>query len=332
MSDTPFETPSRVIFMGTPDFAVPTLRVLLEEPDFDVVGVVTQPDRPAGRGRSVHESPVKQVAQQAGVPVIQPNKLREPDAFEQLVAWESDYLVVAAFGQILPQKVLDLPRIAPINVHASLLPRWRGAAPIHAAIRAGDTYTGVTTMQMDAGLDTGPVLLQDSIPIAPCETGETLHDKLARLGAGLLIHTLRWLRSGSITPHPQPTKELLVTYAPQLSKEDGAINWAQSAIEIDRHVRAYTPWPGTFTTWNGKRLKILAGYPLAVDVGAPPGMVVGTAGTPMAEAMPFVIAAGKLAYVPTRVQVAGRQVVGALDFLNGAPDLLGSILGGEPED
>jgi len=317
----------RVVFMGTPDFAVPTLQALIHEPGFEVVGVVTQPDRPAGRGQTTRMSPVKAVAINAGLPVIQPEKLREPGVFEQLEAWKPDFVVVTAFGQILRQKVLDLPRIAPINVHASLLPRWRGASPIQAAIRAGDIYTGVTTMQMDAGLDTGPILLQDSIPIEPTETGQTLHDKLSILGANLLIPTLQWLLNGSITPHPQPTKESLITYAPQLSKEDGQINWGQSAVEIDRHVRAFMPWPGTFTHWNGKLLKIVTGVPVAGDLNLSPGQVADTRGTDLAEQVPFVIGTGRGLYAPTRLQLAGRQPVDAADFVRGAPGFVGSTLG-----
>lgn len=321
------ETQSRVVFMGTPDFAVPSLDTLLQAADFHVVGVVTQPDRPAGRGQMVRVSPVKALAERARVPVIQPEKVREPDAMAQIREWAPDFLVVVAFGQILPQALLDVPRIAPINVHASLLPRWRGAAPIQAALRAGDTYTGVTTMIMDAGLDTGPILLQDSIPIAPQETAESLHDKLAALGANLLIHTLRWLRTGSIAPHPQPTDERLITYAPQLKKENGKIDWTQSASEIDRHVRAFTPWPGTYTEWNGRLLKIIAGRPLPADLDIEPGEVAGTAGTPLATTVPVVIGTGKHVYAPTQLQLAGRHAVGVVDFLNGNPDFIGARLG-----
>jgi methionyl-tRNA formyltransferase len=325
------EPTSRVVFMGTPDFAVPTLRELIHADDLDVVGVVTQPDRPAGRGKRLTAPPVKQVALETGIPVIQPSSLRkDPGAFDQLRAWQPDYIVVVAFGQILRQNVLDLPRIAPINVHASLLPRWRGAAPVQAAIRAGDTYTGVTTMQMDAGLDTGPILLQDSIPMAPDETGQSLHDKLSVLGARLLIHTLRWLRSGSIAPHPQPTDDALITIAPQIKKEHGEIDWAMSASKIDRHVRAFTPWPGTYTFWNGSRLKVVAGYALHVDVGGEPGQVVNTQQTKLAGKTPFVIGTGDGVYVPTRLQLAGRQAVDAAAFLNGAPDFIDSTLGPLP--
>ncbi len=324
------QTTSRIVFMGTPDFAVPTLEALLEARDFEVVGIVTQPDRPAGRGREVRWSPVKQVGMKRGVPVFQPPTLRHPDAVDQIREWAPDFLVVAAFGQILHKEVLDIPRVAPINVHASLLPRWRGASPIQAAIRAGDSYTGVTTMVMDAGLDTGPILLQDSIPILPYETGQSLHDKLAPLGANLLIHTLRWLLNGSISPHPQPTNPDLITYAPQLKKEDGELNWRQSADEIDRHVRAYKPWPGTYTFWEGRLLKILAGYPLAIDIGVPPGVVADTQGAAFTKSTPFVIGTGRWAYAPTQLQLAGRQVTDAADFLNGAPGFLGSRLGSTP--
>jgi methionyl-tRNA formyltransferase len=321
-------SPTRVVFMGTPDFAVPTLTSLLNAPDFDVVGVVTQPDRPAGRGRTVRVSPVKQVTLEAHAPILQPEKIRPGDTdFAQLQDWEPDFLVVVAFGQILHQDVLDIPRLAPVNVHASLLPRWRGAAPIQAAIRAGDRYTGITTMEMDAGMDTGPILLQDSIPIAPFETGQTLHDKLANLGANLLLQTLRWRLNGSIVAHPQPTKETLVTYAPQIKTADGEIDWSKSADEIDRHVRAFTPWPGTYTFWKGKRLKVLSGFPIAVELDLPPGTVVDTDDTELAHAAPLVIGAGKWAYLPTRLQLEGRQALSTLDFVNGVSGFLDSRLG-----
>lgn len=313
----------RIVFMGTPDFAVPTLHALIQTPAMDVVGVVTQPDRPAGRGQKLTESPVKQVAQAAGLPVIQPASLRkEPDAVTQIRAWEPDFVVVVAFGQILRQDVLDIPRRAPVNVHASLLPRWRGAAPIQAAIRAGDVYTGITTMIMEAGLDTGPILLQDSIPIAPDETGQSLHDKLAPLGAILLVHTLEWLLSGSIAPHPQPTREALITFAPQIKKEDGAIDWSQSATQIDRHVRAFTPWPGTYTHWDGRRVKIIAGYPVDVSTTLAPGEVRPAQDTPLAGDAPLGIGTGRGLYVPTRLQIEGRKAVSAAEFVRGAPGFL----------
>jgi methionyl-tRNA formyltransferase len=327
---TPNTQTSRIVFMGTPDFAVPTLQALLRASQHTVAGVVTQPDRPAGRGRKIQMSPVKQVALAAGIPVIQPASLRrEPDAVAQIQAWEPDFLVVVAFGQILRQEVLDIPHTAPINVHASLLPRWRGAAPIQAAIRAGDAYTGITIMIMDAGMDTGPILLQDSIPISATETGQSLHDKLALLGAQLLIYTLDWLLAGSIQPHPQPANEALITFAPTLTKEEGAIRWTDSAAQIDRHVRAFTPWPGTYTFWNGKRLKILEGYPIKVkgEVRAASGEVCDVCGTPYEISSPVAIGTRNGLYAPTRLQLEGRQAVDAAAFLNGAPEFVGSRLG-----
>lgn len=321
------DSQARIVFMGTPGFAVPTLHALLEAPRFRVVGVVTQPDRPAGRGQQLQMSPVKRAALDAGLPVIQPLRAHDPDALQQLRAWKPDFLIVVAFGQILRPEVLAVPRIAPINVHASLLPRWRGAAPIQAAIRAGDQYTGVTTMIMDEGLDTGPILLQDSIPIDPRETGQTLHDKLAPLGALLLVHTLEWLLNGSIAPHPQPDNPALISYAPPLKKEDGVLNWTSSATAIDRHVRAFDPWPGTFTTWNGRRLKILAGIPADANLGLAPGQVAETHGTPLAELSPLAIGTGEGVYLPTRLQLEGRQPLDAATFLRGAPDFPGSVLG-----
>lgn len=313
--------------MGTPEFAVPALQVLLAAPAYQVVGVVTQPDRPAGRGRLLQPSPVKQIALQAGLPVVQPeHRLDKTDALDQLRAWEPDFLVVVAFGQILRPVVLDLPRRMPINVHASMLPRWRGAAPIQAAIRAGDLYTGVTTMQMDAGLDTGPILLQDSIPILPDETGQSLHDKLSLLGARLLLHTLDWLLSESIRPHPQPESPDLVTYAPVLKKEDGAIDWSHSAEQIDRQVRAFYPWPGTYTHWEGRRVKIIAGRPFQAQLDGAPGQVRTLARTAWADAGPLAIVTGAGLYIPTRLQLEGRAAQDAAAFLNGAPDFATAVL------
>src|SRR5664279_3360979 len=254
--------------MGTPDFSVPVLERLIAH--HRVIGVVTQPDRPAGRGHQVQMSPVKQVALAAGIPVFQPEKIRRPDAVETLKQWSPDVYVVAAFGQILPQAVLDIPPHGSVNVHASLLPRWRGAAPIQTVIRAGDAQTGITIMKMDAGLDTGPILRQRAIPIAPDETGQSLHDKLALLGGDLLIETLPGYLNGTIQPQAQDNA--LVTVAPRIQKEEGHVDWTQSAAQIERTVRAFTPWPGTFTLWNGQQVKILTGH--IIDGAAAPGQVV----------------------------------------------------------
>lgn len=318
----------RIVFMGTPEFAVPTLQALLAAPHVDVVGVVTQPDRPAGRGRRLHMPPVKALALAAGLPILQPaQRLDRTDALAQLIAWDPAYFVVIAYGQILRQNVLDIPRVMPINVHASLLPRWRGAAPIPYAIMAGDAQTGVTTMRMDAGMDTGPILLQDAIPILPDDTGQSLHDRLATLGTRLLIETLDGLRAGTITPQPQPDDETQITYAPMLAKDAGAIDWTQPAEAIDRHVRAFFPWPGTYTFWGERRVKVIEGRTLPHDLGAAPGEVVDLRGTQLDEFGVLAIGTGYGVYLPATLQLAGRTAQDVRAFLNGAPDFTGARLG-----
>ena len=310
----------RVIFMGTPDFAVAPLRALIENPAYQVVGVVTQPDRPAGRGRTLQESPVKQAAIAAEIPTVQPEKLRAPGVFEQLKTWQPDLIVVAAFGQILRQNVLDLPRFGCVNVHASLLPRWRGAAPIQAAIRAGDAQTGITIMRMDAGLDTGPMLRAKAVPITLMDTGESVHDKLAILGGELLIETLGDYLGGQIIPQPQDAS--VQTYAPMISKEDGRIDWSQSAVAIDRQVRAYDPWPGTFTTWDTQTLKVLRGKPL-------PGTAeCGQIGHFTTNGIvQIVVGTGEGLFGLDRIQLAGRSAVEADAFSRGYPAFLKARLG-----
>ncbi len=309
---------TRVVFMGTPDFAVPALQSLLTTPDYQVVGVVTQPDRPAGRGKTIQQSPVKQVALAAHVPILQPEKLRQPEVFEQLQGWQPDLIVVAAFGQILRQNVLDLPRFGCINVHASLLPRWRGAAPIQAAIRAGDTEAGITIMIMDAGLDTGPMLGKRAIPIEPTDTGQKLHDKLAPLGGQLLIETLGPYLRGETKPQPQDESQQ--TYAPMLRKEDGLIDWTQPAETIERQVRAFDPWPGAYTFWNGQQLKILSG-----KIVAGPGAVPGFVGrSPLGE---VAVGTGSRLYALDVVQLAGRPATPIQAFVNGHTTFVGSTLG-----
>jgi methionyl-tRNA formyltransferase len=293
-----------IVFMGTPEFAVPPLLRLIEH--HDVIGVVTQPDRPAGRRQQIQMSPVKQVALERGIPVFQPEKLRRAEANEQLRQWTPDAYVVAAFGQILPQAVLDIPAYGSINIHASLLPRWRGAAPINAAIRAGDSESGITIMKMDAGLDTGPMLRQSAIPLAPDETAATLHDKLSALGADLLIETLPGYLNGDIAPQPQD--DSLATFAPRIDKEEGRIDWTQPAAAIERTVRAFMPWPGTYTFWNGKQVKIHSG---AVGEGsAEPGQVVNRGGR-------VAIGTGEGLFYPLRVQLEGKSAVTVDDFVRG---------------
>lgn len=251
--------------MGSPEFGVPSLRALAGA--YRVAGVVSQPDRPAGRGRGLKSPPVKALAQELGLPILQPARLREPEALEQLRKWGPDLIVVAAFGQILRSEVLNLPPHGCLNVHASLLPRWRGAAPVQAAILAGDTQTGVTIMKMDEGVDTGGRLGQRAIPIEPGDTAGRLLGKLADLGAGLLIETLPGYLAGKIQPQAQD--ESLATRAPLLKKEDGRLDFTQSAEILVRRVRAFQPWPGAFFEWEGKLLKVHQAHAAAGD--APSG-------------------------------------------------------------
>ncbi len=237
--------------MGSPDFALPTLRAL--NASFNVVGVVTQPDRPAGRGREMRPPDVKVLADELGLPVIQPVTLKSPEALEQLTAWQPDVIVVAAFGQLLRENVLTMPHYGCVNVHASLLPRWRGASPVQAAM-LHDDVTGVTIMQMGKGLDTGPILSQRAVDIPPNQTAGELFDVLAHLGAELLIETLPGYLAGEILPQPQD--ELLATYAPKIEKADGELDLSQPADYLARKVRAFSPWPGTFQFFNENYLKV----------------------------------------------------------------------------
>lgn len=304
---------AKVVFMGTPDFALNTLQKLIEH--HEVLGVVTQPDRPAGRNRQLQPPPIKQLALQHGIPVLQPEKIRRAESIAELKQWQPDVYVVAAFGQILPQSVLDIPPYGSINVHASLLPRWRGAAPIQAVIRAGDTQSGVTIMKMDAGLDTGPMLTQRSIQLSIDETGQSLHDRLAVIGAELLIETLPGYLSGEIVPQAQD--ETLVTYAPQIEKGEGNIRWEQDAVSIERLVRAFTPWPGTYSHWNGQQLKILSG--VVVDGKHEPGRIIQTRDG-------IAVGTGEGLFLLKRIQLAGRKAMTAEEFIRGQADFSGGTL------
>jgi len=308
-----------VIFMGTPDFAVPSLHALVEA-NYDVVAVVTQPDAPAGRGQQVRHSPVKQFALQRGLTVLQPASLKPPEVVAQLRAFQPDLIVVAAFGQILRQDVLDMPKYGCLNVHASLLPRWRGAAPVSAAIAAGDACTGVTIMLMEAGLDSGPILTQREVPIAPDDTAGTLTERLAHLGALLLVETLPGWLGGTITPRRQDQSQ--VTLAPRLKKEDGKIDWSRPALVLERHVRAMTPWPGAYTTWQGQQLKVLramlADTPVAGEQKA--GAVIAR------EGQVYVCCGDGLLRL-LNLQLEGRRCVDAEAFLRGHPSFANSVLG-----
>lgn len=245
--------------MGSPEFALPALQRLADR--YTVAGVVTQPDRPAGRGKGLTPPPVKRLANRLGIPVIQPEKIREPLAIEQLAAWQPDLIVVIAYGQILRQKVLDLPRLGCLNIHASLLPRWRGAAPIQAAILAGDNVTGVTIMKMDAGLDTGPILATRQEKIRPADTAESLGERLAVVGAELLMDTLPEYLEGRLQPQSQI--EQLSTYAGLIKKKEGALDFEEPAEVLERRVRAFSPWPSTWFFWQGEMLKVLRARTMA---------------------------------------------------------------------
>ncbi|HET6369959.1 MAG TPA: methionyl-tRNA formyltransferase [Nitrospiria bacterium] len=243
----------RLLFMGTPDFALPSLRVLIARGD-EIVGVVSQPDRPKGRGETLTPPPVKETAQTHGLPIYQPEKVRSPEFIKLVETLHPDMIVVVAFGQILPAALLRIPPRGPVNVHASLLPRYRGAAPVAWAILNGERETGVTTMLMDEGMDSGPILLQRKTEILPGETSESLGKRLSCLGAELLLETLDRMEEGSIQPIPQDP--LLATYAPLLKKEDGLIDWSKGAAEIERRIRAMNPWPGAYTFYKEGRWRL----------------------------------------------------------------------------
>ena len=294
-----------IVFMGSPDFSLPSLRALSRI--YDLVGVVTQPDRAAGRGRELKAPPVKRLALELGAPVMQPEKLRQPEAMEQLRAWNPDLIVVAAFGQILRKEVLDLPRFGCINVHASLLPRWRGAAPINAAILHGDEQTGVTIMVMDVGLDTGPMLSKRSIRLTRNETAGSAFEKLSQLGADLLIETLPDYLSGKLMPKPQPEEG--VTYAPMIKKEEGRLDFTQDAEALERRVRAFNPWPGAFMDFDGTLLKI---HQARVERGQAE-----TGQRLVVQDQPAVGAGGGL-LILEEVQPAGKKMMSGKSFLAGA--------------
>ncbi len=310
---------ARIVFLGTPGYGVPALEALLAH--HEVAAVVTQPDRLAGRGRRrLVKPPVKELAEARGVPVYQPRRLsRDTETLAALAAAEADAFVLAAYGQILRPNVLAIPPHGVIGLHASLLPRWRGAAPVAAAIRAGDAETGVSLMLTEEGLDTGPTLARRAIPIHDDDTTATLTDRLAALAAELLLeHLPAWLR-GEIAPVPQD--DARATYAPEVAKADGLIDWGASARSIDRHIRAMTPWPGAYTHWRGERIAILAGRPLPdASHEGPPGLIVQSG-----EGLAVVTGEGLLAL--ERVQPAGKRPMDPHAFALGRPDCVGSVLG-----
>lgn len=298
----------RVIFMGTPDFSVGTLEALIRA-GHQVVLAVTQPDKPKGRGGKMQFPPVKETALEHGIPVFQPRKVREPENIEELRKYQADVIVVVAFGQILPREILELTPYGCINVHASLLPSYRGAAPIQWAVINGETVSGVTTMQMDEGLDTGDMLLKTEVPLEPEETGGSLHDKLAAAGASLCVRTLKALEEGTVTPKKQG--ESPTAYASMLKKEMGEIRWEEPAISIERLIRGLNPWPSAYTGWQDKTMKIWEAEVLEEDGGQEPGTVV------RVDKDGFLVQTGKELLKVTALQIPGKKRMEADAFLRG---------------
>jgi len=305
----------RIVFAGTPAFAVPALSALIAA-DWPVAGVYTQPDRPAGRGRKTAIGPVKQAALDAGIPVFQPVSLKGAEALEQLQALSPALMVVAAYGLILPTAVLKTPSLGCINIHASLLPRWRGAAPIQRAIAAGDDATGISLMQMEQGLDTGPVFATQRTRIGPRETGGSLHDRLAAIGAKLLLDKLPAICEGSLTPEPQDPR--LATYATKLEKRESTIDWQRPALEIDRQIRAFDPWPVAQTRYNDEVLRIWEACPLEADADDPSQTAApGTVLSSNAAGIEVATGAGVLRIL--RLQAPGKRPISAADFARARP-------------
>ena len=297
------ETRLRLAFMGTPDFAVPSLRALIEA-GHEIACVYSQPPRPAGRGHKLQPSPVQTLAEAQGILVRTPKSLRPPEAQAEFAALGLDIAVVVAYGLILPVPVLEAPRLGCVNIHGTLLPRWRGAAPIHRALLAGDRETGITIMRVEAGLDTGPMLLKGAVPIAADTTAAALHDTLAALGARLIVEALEELAAGRLAAEPQPAEG--VTYAAKLEREEGRLDWSRPAAELERRVRALNPWPGVWFETAGERIKVLAAELTAGS--AAPGTLLGE---------DFTVACGEGALRLTRVQRQGRGVVDGAAFLRG---------------
>lgn len=307
----------KVIFMGTPDFSVGTLEALVEA-GHEVVLAVTQPDKPKGRGKEMQFTPVKECAIQHGIPVYQPVKIREAGCIEELRKYGADVMVVVAFGQILPKEILEMTPYGCVNVHASLLPKYRGAAPIQWAIIDGEEVTGVTTMQMDEGLDTGDMLLKTEIPIEADETGGSLFDKLSDAGAKLCVQTLKGLEEGTITPVPQG--ETTTSYARMLDKKMGNIDWNKSAIEIERWIRGLTPWPSAYTNWNGKVMKIWSATVEAAESEAKPGTIV------RVDQDAFLVQTGDGLLKILELQIPGKKRMSTDAFLRGYQVRVGEML------
>ena len=300
----------RIVFIGTGEIGAPTLRALLNS-EHEVAAVVTQPDKPVGREQRIEPPPIKKEIATTGIPILQPPRIKDPQAIEEVRRLTPDVIVVAAYGQILPREVLEIPRLACLNLHASLLPRWRGAAPIQAAIAAGDSETGITVMYMAEGLDTGDILLQRSVEILPNDTGGSLHDRLAQVAPEALLESLQLVAAANAPRIPQDNA--FATYAPKLKREHGQIDWSESAEAIERKVRAYNPWPGAFMKVDGQNLKVFSAS--VVDLNGEPGEI-------LRSDKDLIIATGKGALSLTEVQLEGKRRMTAAKFLRGHGALL----------
>src|SRR6266478_5874875 len=295
----------RIVFIGAGEIGVPTLQALLKS-EYAVVAIVTQPDKPVGRAQIIEPPPIKNAMAGSKMPILQPARIKEREAIEEIRTLAPDVIVVAAYGQILPRDVLEIPKIACINLHASLLPRWRGAAPVQAAIAAGDRETGITVMYMDEGLDTGDILLQRATEIRPDDTGRSLHERLAQIAPEALLESLRLLTAGSAPRIPQDNAQ--ATYAPKLKREHGRIDWSETAEAIERKIRAFNPWPGAFMQINNRNLKIFSAA--VVDLS-------GESGEILRSEKELVVAARKGAVSLDEVQLEGKRRMTATEFLRG---------------
>ncbi len=299
---------ARIVFMGTPDFAVPILEALIRH-RYDVVGVVTQPDKPKGRKQVLTPPPVKETAVRYGIPVLQPENIRKPEAVEAVLAWRPDLIVTAAYGQLVPKALLDAPRYGCVNVHASLLPKYRGGAPMHWAIIRGERETGISLMYMTEQLDAGDIIAQEAVPISPDDTVGTLHDRLKEVGARLIIETLPALLAGNVQATPQDDRQ--ATFAPNIRREDERIDWTRSAEDVYNHVRGLNPWPVAYTVFQGEIWKIWWVKPVARQWDVPPGTVVDVTSTSV------VVACGQHAVELLEIQPAGKRRMAVSDYLRG---------------
>ncbi len=311
----------RLVFMGTPEFSLPALKRLIAS-EYDVMAVYTQPDKPVGRQRTPGMPPVKVLAQEYGIPILQPETLNNPSEIERMAGLAPDAVVVVAFGQILPQDLLDIPPFGCLNIHPSLLPRYRGASPVASAILSGDKETGVTIMLLDAGMDTGPILSQQRVPIEPEDTTGSLEGRMAESGADLLMRTLPQWFEHKLAPQRQVDRD--ASYTPLLSKEDGELKWQLPAEALEQRVRAFSPWPGCFTRWQGKILKVLAAVPLHSVGRVEPGLVMEV---PDVAGVPAGVGTGTGILGLIMVQLEGRKAMPMADFLRGQKDFIGQTVG-----